>query len=370
VTRSIDSRPRRWTERLAAGLLMATVVLHWATAVQAEPPKELIDAAKKEGKVVVDGPPVNSVRQAFTKAFESKYGIKLSYISSGTSKSGARIRAERASGKYLLDVFISGADTPLQVFAKSGWAAPISSALVDPEVTDGSRWADGHLWYLDPDKTLLRMLRSVNPELVVNTKVVRGDEIQAWTDLLKDKYKGMIAAKDPSIGGTGSSLTAYFYLHYGPDFVSGLYKGQAPALTRDPRQIVQWVAQGTYPIAVGANQTEFQEFKSRGFPIEIVFPKDSPDIVSGGFGVLCMMNNAPNPNAAKLFVNWLASKEGQTVFSEAISFISLRTDVPHNWAPDYIVPKPGVTYIDTYDYDFIMKERSDASAKVNKLLGM
>jgi iron(III) transport system substrate-binding protein len=347
-----------------------TIVLQWATAVRAEPPKELIDAAKKEGKVVVDGPPSNSVRQALTKAFEARYGIKVSYISSGTSKSGARVRAERASGKYLLDVFISGADTPLQVFAKSGWAAPISAALVDPEVTDGSKWSDGHLWYLDPDKTLLRMLRSVNPELVVNTTRVKPDEIQAWTDLVKDKYKGMLAAKDPTIGGTGSSLTAYFYLHYGADFVSKLYVGQAPALTRDARQIVQWVAQGTYPIAVGANQTEYEEFKQRGFPIQVVFPKDSPDIVSGGFGVLCLMNNAPNANAAKLFVNWLMSKEGQTVFSESIAFISLRTDVPHAWAKDYIVPKPGVTYIDTYDYDFIMNQRSQASEKVNKLLGL
>ena len=372
MTSSTFSHPRRSAIRILAGLAGATAwsVVALGTAALADSPASLIKAAKKEGRVVVDGPPNNAVRQVLTKAFEKRYGIQVAYISSGTSKSGSRVRAERAGGKYLLDVFISGADTPLLTFKKSGWLVPIESALVDPEVTNGANWTDGHLWYMDPDKTVLRLLRSVNPELVVNTKVVKADEIQKWTDLLKPKYKGKLAAKDPSVSGAGASLTAYFYFNFGPDFVRKLYQGQSPALTRSSRQIAQWAAQGKYPIAVGANITEFRKFKKRGFPVTVVFPTDGPSIVSGGFGALCLMNKAPHPNAAKLFVNWLASKEGQTLFSKALVFLSLRTDVSNAWAPDYIIPKKGVKYMDTYDYDFITKHRAEGFKRARKLLGL
>ena len=340
------------------------------TAAFAAPPASLIEAAKKEGKVVVDGPPNNSVRKALSEGFEKRYGIKVSYISSGRSKSGTRVRAERSAGKYLLDIFISGADTPLKVFKKSGWLQPIHTALVDPEVTNGKNWTDGHLWYLDPDKAILRMLRSVNPGLAVNTSKVKADEIKKWTDLLKPEYKDMLAARDPAVSGAGASLTAYFYYNFGDDFVRKLYTVQKPSLTRSSRQIAKWVAQGRYPIAVGANITETLKFKEKGFPVEFVFPEDAPKVISGGFGSLCLLNKAPNPNAAKLFVNWLASKEGQTLFSESLAFLSLRTDVPHDWAPSFTIPKAGEKYMDTYEYEWIVKKRFEGFKKVRELLGL
>lgn len=362
---------RRGGTHLAVGLAAAAwTSLALGTAALADPPASLIEAAKKEGRIVVDGPPNNSVRKALTQGFEKRYGIKVAYISSGRSKSGTRVRSERSAGKYLLDIFISGADTPIRVFKKSGWLTPVHTALVDPDVTDGKNWVDGHLWYIDPEKTILRMLRSVNPELVVNAKAVNPGEIQKWTDLLKPKYKGMLTAKDPAVGGAGASLTAYFYHQFGADFVRNLYKVQKPTLTRSSRQIAQWVAQGKYPIAVGANITETRKFKKKGFPVEVVFPKDAPKIVSGGYGALCLMNKAPHPNAAKLFVNWLASKEGQTLFSKALIFISLRTDVPHEWAPSYIIPKDGEKYMDTYEYQWIIKNRAAGAKKVRALLGL
>lgn len=357
----------RVSVRLAAA---AWAALAWGSAAQAEVPASLIEAAKKEGKVVVDGPPINTVRQMITEGFEKKYGIPVSYISSGTSKSGSRVRAERAGGKYLLDVFISGADTPILTFMKSGWLQRIEPALVDPEVTNGDNWVDGHLWYMDPDRTILRMLRYVTPQLVVNTNHVKADEIKNWTDLLKPKYKGRITAKDPTISGAGASLTAYFYFHLGEKFVRALYKQQDPFLSRSGRQIVQFVAQGKYPIAVGPSVTEFRKFQSRGFPLAVVSPTDGPGMISGGWGALCLMDKAPNPNAAKLFVNWMASKEAQAAYSKAVVSLSLRTDVPHEWAPDYIIPEKDRKYIDTYAYEFVTEQRAEGFEKARKLLGL
>ncbi len=371
MTTQASLKPLRKT--IGSTFILATFTawssLAGSTGVLADVPESLIAAAKKEGKVVVDGPPINTVRAMMTKGFEAKYGVKVSYISSGTSKSGSRVRAERAGGKFLLDVFVSGADTPLLTFKKGGWLDRIEPALVDPDVTNGKNWSGGHLWYMDPDKTVLRMLRYVTPQLVVNTNFVKADEIKSWTDLLKPQYKGKITAKDPTISGSGASLTAYFYFNYGPDFVRKLYKGQDPALTRSGRQIVQWVAQGKYPIAVGPSVSEFRKFQKRGFPVVVVAPSDGPAMVSGGWGTLSLMNKAPNPNAAKLFVNWLASREAQDAYARAVTSLSLRTDVPSDWAPDYIVPKKGAKYMDTYAYSFITKERAEGFERARKLLG-
>ena len=102
----------------------------------------LVSAAKAEGSVVVDGPPYDAVRTAFVEGFQRAYGIPLSYISSGSSQSGARVRAERAAGEYLLDVFISGPDTPIFTFLPGGWLDKVEPALVAPDVIDKHKWKE------------------------------------------------------------------------------------------------------------------------------------------------------------------------------------------------------------------------------------
>jgi iron(III) transport system substrate-binding protein len=351
-------------------LAIAVVIGIASAPASAESPDALIKAAKAEGKVVVDGPPIEEVRTVLTEAFEKRYGIPVSYISSGSSKSGARVRAERAAGKYLLDVFISGADTPILTFKKSGWLDKVEDVLVDPEVTDAKNWADGRLWYMDPDRQILRVLRYVTPQLAVNSKEIKPGEITTWRQLLDPKWKGKIVAKDPSVGGAGSSLTSYFYLEFGEQFVADLYKTQAPAISRDGRQMAEWLANGKYPISVGPNMTDVEDFQAHGHPIEVILPTDGPGILSGGFGSICLLDKAPNPNAAKLFVNWLASKEGQQLYSKATTSLSLRTDLDNGWAPPYIIPKKDIRYLDTYEYDFVLEKRNAAFAKVRKLLGL
>ncbi|HXP94419.1 MAG TPA: extracellular solute-binding protein, partial [Candidatus Binatia bacterium] len=170
----------------------------------------LIAAAKREGTVVVDGPPIDATREALTRGFEKAYGIPVAYVSSGSSQSAARVRAERAAGKYLLDVFISGSDTPTMTFLPNGWLDRVEPILVAPDVIDRRKWKDGHLLYEDDQHTILRVLQFVTPELAVNTKLVKPSEIKTWKSLLDPKWQGKIIAKDPSISGAGASLTSYF----------------------------------------------------------------------------------------------------------------------------------------------------------------
>jgi iron(III) transport system substrate-binding protein len=368
-----------WTTRLTAVAKLALIFTAYAclnigaASAQTGDPAAfaaLIKAAQAEGQVVVDGPPIDAVRSAVTEAFTNKYSIAVHYISSGSSKSGARVRAERAAGRYLLDVFVSGADTPLLTFKPGGWLDPIKPVLVDPDVTDPTKWSEGHLWYGDPDGHILRLLRYTTPNLAINTSIVKPGEISSWKDLLDPKWKGKIAAKDPSVSGSGASLISYFYLFFGPDFVTKLYQDQKPFISREARQPIQWLAQGTYPIVVGPDSNELKRFMELNYPIVPIFPKDGPGMLSGGWGMVGLMNKAPNPNAAQLFVNWLASREGLEVFAKTTASPALRRDVPHDWAPAYTVPEEGKEYVDTYEYKFVIEQRDAAFEKAKKLLGL
>ena len=124
------------------------------------------------------------------------------------------------------------------------------------------------------------MLQYVVPELAINTKLVNRREVSTWKSLLDPKWRGKMIAKDPgSSGGSGASLTSYFYLVFGPDFVKKLYIDQKPQLSRDARQAAQWLAEGTYPILIGPDADgdgSVQELRLH--QIEPVFPTDGPKV--------------------------------------------------------------------------------------------
>ncbi len=330
----------------------------------------LIAAAQKEGELILDGPPIDDTREALSNGFKARYGIKVSYISSGSAKSAARVRAERAAGKFMLDIFLSGADTPLLSFLPNGWLDPASPAIIDPQVIDPQKWQDGHIWYADPDKRVIRLLRYVTPTLAINTKLIPKGELTTWRGVLDSKWRGQLIAKDPGVTGSGASLIAYFYLQFGPDFVKSLYIDQKPVISRDSRQAAQALAVGNAPLWVGPDQTEVVRFQKLGYPIEFVQPTDGPGIISGGWGFLGLMNKPPHPNAAKLFINWLMSTEGQTAFGKTVNSLSLRTDVNESWAPDFARPDPKKEYLDTYNYNFILEKRDPAFEKAKALLSL
>src|SRR3984957_6640681 len=130
---------------IAGTLALAATARPADASAQSDAFKALIAAAQAEGTVSVDGPPVETVRAAFTEGFQSAYGIAVSYIGSTNSTSGARVRAERSAGKYLLDVLVAGGSTPAVTFPPSGWLDRVEPILMAPDVVDRRKWSDGHL---------------------------------------------------------------------------------------------------------------------------------------------------------------------------------------------------------------------------------
>lgn len=130
------------------------------------------------------------------------------------------------------------------------------------------------------------------------------------------------------------------------------------ALTADLRQAVDWLATGKFALAMPIQGGTVDRARNQGLPVdqfEVYHFKEGINL-SSAFGSLALMNRAPHPNAAKVFINWLLSREGQTLFQKVISLTgdprdSRRIDVPKDHIRAHEQRRDKMTYFDTDDPD-------------------
>ena len=208
----------------------------------------MVAAAKREGQVVLAGPPDPNTRNKLPAAIQQAFGIQVQYLSQNSSQIAARMQSERASNQYALDLMLAGADTVYNTLVARSWLDPLKPALLMPGVADASKWKTGGPWFRDTKKdTVLQLFNTVTATITLNTQFVQATDIPTAQALLDPKWKGKIASFDPSVNGIGLPVGAALYLSKGADFMSKLYVGQKVALTQDYKQIADWVAHGSYP---------------------------------------------------------------------------------------------------------------------------
>jgi iron(III) transport system substrate-binding protein len=356
-------------------LTLLTLLLFVPEGVAQTPPwqrswDETLAAAKKEGKVTVSGPPSQGLRQALPAAFRERFGITVEYIGGRGSEAAARLRAERQAGIMTVDAMIAGSQTMAAILYREKMLDPLRPVLVLPEVVDGSSWKTGQLWFSDPDNQfVLRLSNSLTTEFYINTREVGAGELRSVFDLLDPRWKGRIALQDPTVPGSGSNVAAHLYIVFGEDFVRRLYVDQKPAISRDTRQLTDWLARGTYPITMGAEEAQVEQLRKEGLPISpLTSLADLPPAASGGFGLVALLNHAPHPNAARIFVNWMASKQASEIFARAMGEAPTRSDIDESFLPPEIVPRAGVSYFDTFDWDFTVTTKEDIRLRMKELL--
>ncbi len=356
--------------------LLALALVLYATCASAQTNSDawnkLVADAQKEGKVVIIAPPDQEVRESIPKAFKEKYGITVDYLGGRSSDMAGRLRAERSSGIYTVDAALSGMLTMASIFYTEKMLDPLRPALIDPNVTDGSKWKSGKLWFIDPeDGYILRLFSTRTAMFYMNTTYVKPEEVKTAQDLLNPKFKGKIITSDPTLPGIGSSDSARFYIQYGEDFVKKLYLDQQMMVSRDRRQIGDGLARGAYPIAFGAEDEEMEKLEKEGFPIHRVYHLDGmSEVVSPSVGHVGLFNNAPHPNAAKLFVNWIASKEGLEVYSRARGGAPTRKDIDAaKYLPTAMIPKEGGDYFDSYNWEFVLNTKEKIRVRMKELMG-
>lgn len=304
---------------------------------------KVMEAAKKEGSVVFSSTAGAEVRAPVASAFKGKYGLRVESVGARGGEISEKLKAERRAGLHLVDVYIGGPTTVLTDLKPAGVLDPLEPALILPEVKDPKVWWRGQLPWGDKDHYLISFTQYPSSTYAINTELVRAEELKSYRDLLNPKWKGKMVMNDPTLPGAGNTWFARVgYIIMSLDFLRELAK-QEPVILRDQRLQVEWLAHGKYAIAIAPDTTPMAYFGKAGAPVSYVTPVEGL-VLAAGHGNVSLVNRAPHPNAAKVFINWLLSREGQEVWSRATLNPSVRLDVSSEHVEPEKRREPGVKY--------------------------
>ena len=250
-----------------------------------------------------------------------------------------------------------------------GALAAIKPLLVLPGILDDSKWDGGFdAGFADNEKRCCYMFsRKVSPTINVNRDVIPLGDFESAKDLLNPKFAGKIAWHDPRAQGPGLNSAMLFMMGYGEDFLRKLFSQQKIAYFQNRRQAAEAVVKGQYAIGIGVS-VEVESLRAKGagknvLPIE-EGKLGSVGNLSVGDGAVALIDPAPHPNAAKVYLNWLLSREGQDAWFRGTGLNSRRVDIPGN--PD-TAPKPGNKYLITATEDLV-PQREHAKKLAEQLL--
>jgi iron(III) transport system substrate-binding protein len=294
-----------------------------------------VKAAEEEGALVIYM--TQAFEPVFRDTFQKKYPrIKVSMATGRGPELSQRVMSERRAEKFAVDLYISGNISPLTVFHRAKILEPIKPLLLLPEVVDTSAWYEGKHHYDDPENRYIFVFEGTprSGEITYNTKLVNPSEIKSYWDLLNPKWKGKIVSVDPLVSGPISAAHIFFYKQpdLGAEFLRRLHAETDIAIVRSNEQMLDWLSAGKFAFGIGAR--DIDTAMMQGLPLMQFLPgalKEGSSVTAYN-GTLSYFNRAPHPNAAKVAINWLLSREGQTAWLDANQktgglYDSLREDI-------------------------------------------
>ncbi len=347
---------RRGEKIFALAVLTGLVLWALATSAQAaqfdwkKDWEQTLAAAKKEGQVNV----YIYRYEGLLKDFKRDYpGINVVAVTGRGNDLTNRIIAERRGGKFIADVYSGGTNSLYNTLYKGKVLDPLAPLLVLPEVTDLTKWYGKEHRYADPEgKYIFAFIGSPsNAQLAYNTNLVNPKEFKSYVDVLNPKWKGKIVSLDPRDTGLGATMQFwYFNPEIGPEYMKKFFGGMDISYAKNFQQMTNWLGQGKYAICMGCKDSA--RAKNQGLPIDDFDTnrwKEGSSFSAGG-GSLSYMNQAPHPNAAKVFINWMLSRKGQIALQKLGDpddpANSRRIDIPKDDIPPDNRLQTGVKYFD------------------------
>ena len=269
--------------------------------------KELYDAAIAAGQkqVIVYGPPPARV---LLDTFHARFpGIEVIYQQLQSAERLAKLEQEKQTGNFVADIASDGR-TPVVSMAVDGWCQPLEHIMDVP-----AEWRGVN------DTVQFQQVAVFG--MAVNTNLLDVKEApKSWRDLTSEKWKGKVVMVTPAAGGAAAFTFAQMdHPEENNTKYEGIKEGIKENISLVARDalVLQEVAAGNYPIGALAYYPYFVQIKAQGAPIEFVFP-----FAEGGGNMWtksaqCLIDNAPNPIAAALYMNWEFSKEGQQTLSDS-----------------------------------------------------
>jgi len=297
-----DKINRRALLKGSAAAAAATVFAAPARA-QLPPPAplddKLIAAARKEGRVSFYTAMDLDFAQRLGKAFEAKYpGITAKVERSGAERVFQRIGQEYGAKIHNVDVANTADAAHCIIWKKNGWLAPYLPEEVAQHYPKQ---------YYDGDATSIVTRILVSP-IGYNTKLVKKEDApRSFKDLLDPKWAGKMCKGHPAYSGTIMNATFQIARDLGWEYFEKLAKQkvmQLQSATDTPKKIQL----GERAVMVDGAGYLVIRYKETGSPVEIVYPEEGTPLATGPSVVFA---RAPNPNAARLFQNWMHSREAQ-----------------------------------------------------------
>ena len=299
---------------LALGAVFAAPARAEAPPAEAITP-QLIEAAKKEGKVIWYTAIDLAVAEKIAGAFKEKFaGIEVRVERTGAERVFQRIGQEYASNVHAVDVVNSSDASHLLTWKRQSLLLPYVPEDVAKHYKPEHRDADG---------TYAGFRATLSP-VAYNTQQVKAEEAPtSFKDLLDPKWKGKIVKAHPGYSGTILTATFEMVRDIGWDFYENLAKQnimQVQSATDPPKKL------SLGERAVMADGTEYNIFllKESGQPVEAVYPTEGTPFIIGPNSIF---KAAPNPNAAKLFQNYCFTPEAQAIIIEVGGLRSLHAQV-------------------------------------------
>ena len=319
-----------------------------------------VKAAEAEGQLTVYISGYAPVIEAgvFQKAFPK---IKVTVVPGIGTQLAPRIVAERRAENFSPMSHNGGGTSLYQVLYLGKMLDPLRPALMLPEVTDTSKWWEGKHKYVDREGSYMFVYEgnvSSGSSPAYNTQLVNPKDYKSYWDFLNPKLKGKVGSIDiRKLRGVGPSMQ-YLYYHpeIGPEFVRRFYQEMDVQMSGDFRQAMDWLATGKVAALLPMQSSGTAKAKAQGLPVDEFDTHHFMEGVniSSAYGQMALMNRAPHPKAAKVFINWFLSREGQTLLQKTMSTAgdpknSRRIDIPKDHIPTAERRRDGMKYFDIDD---------------------
>jgi iron(III) transport system substrate-binding protein len=289
---------------------------------------ELIQAAKKEGEVVVFGSLENDVAAAINNGFEAKYGIKVKYFRGSSTVIIDRVTTEHRTGKISSDIVYTTSEPMKFINKEKGLLARYispSAKSYDKKLLDD---------FFGPN------YRSVIIGFVFNKSMIKPEEApKSYEDIVNPKWKGKIAMGNPSLHDTTIDWLSSLHLVFGSqqkanDWIKRLAAIE-PLMLDSMVPVGERIASGEVPLGI-AYPKYVQVWGRKGAPLDYV--KGLPVYLGDG-NYIAMTAKAPNPNAAKLFIDYFLGQESSEIMANVGEFVNRVGTLPPIPGADQVVSK-------------------------------
>ena len=263
----------------------------------------MFQAARKEGSVVWYTSLALPSSTAIAHAFKQKYtGIDVEVHRTGSQRVLQRFMQEAASGIKNADIVHTSDAGNFELLKDKGMLLKFTPKGV-ATFPDGFKDKAGFYYGMRATLSVI----AYNPKIVADK-----DAPKTWKDLLNPKWSGKMVTAHPGYSGIIMTHVLALVNLYGWDYFRDLakYKLHIVQSANDPAGVV---ASGERPVGVNGAEYFYYKTQKQGNPIKIIYPKEGVPLV---VSPVAIAKDAPHPNAAKLFTEFIFAKESQQLLAD------------------------------------------------------